>query len=126
MPKLTKAQCEELVDEIIGLQDAADRYKEIEKLLKENLGRFADNGVATNKGRAFVSISERVEVPVEVAREILGPVLAKKIIEIKESVINKRVEALVDTGDINDEQHRQMLELAKRKPITSLYIRPLK
>lgn len=126
MAKLTKAQCEQLVDEIIGLQEYVDRYKEIEKLLKENLSRFAEDGVATSKGRAFVSTSERVEIPVEVANKELGLEMAAKVMVIKRSVANKLVDAFTQAGEITQQQFERLMELAERKPVVSLYVRPLK
>lgn len=124
MPKLTKAQCELLVDEIIHLQEVVDRYKEIQNLLKENLPRFKDQAVATDKGRAFVVTSKRIVIPAEAADEVLGLDLASKV--IKRSVSNKQVEALVTTGDIQESSYAQLLARAEHKSVASLYVRPLK
>lgn len=125
MAKLTKAQCEQLVDEYLELQPHVERAKDIEKDLKANLGRFA-NGVRTEYGRAFVSVSERIEVPVEVANQVLGLEMGAKIMVVKRSVANKLLDAFHEAGEIGEREYARLMELAKRKPITSLYVRPLK
>jgi hypothetical protein len=125
MSKLTKVQCERLVDEIIDLQEQVDRYKEIQGLLKENLPRFKDQAVVTEKGRAFMTVSEQITIPPEAADEVLGPELASKVVVVKRSVSNKQVEAFLAAGDIEEVAHVQLLAQAKRKPRVSLYVRPL-
>lgn len=126
MARLTKSQVEQMVDELIHLQPLVERYKSLEKEVKAGLRQFKSQEVVAKQGRAFISISERISISPETARTVLDSELASKIIEIRESVPDKRVQALVDTEIISQEQYDKLLEQAKRTPVVSLYVRPLK
>jgi hypothetical protein len=124
--KVTKAETRRMAEELISLQAMAERYKALEKDLKEAMVTLQMNEVLVEgKGRVFVSVSERLSIAPELARDVLGA-LASKIIEVKESVSNKLLEALVKTGDIRAEQQEQLIAGAKKTDVTSLYVRPLK
>lgn len=126
MAKITKSQTRQLAEELLSIKSVADRYKEIEKELKERMVTLDMKEIEIpGQGRVFVSSSERVSVPPDLARDVLGAV-ANKIIEIKESVSNRLLSALVETGDISGDEHEQLLAGADRRAVTSLYVRPLK
>lgn len=126
MARVTKSQTEQLAEELISIKPIADRYKEIEKELKERMVTLKmDEIKVAGHGRVFISSSERISIAPDLARDVLGT-LANKIIEIKESVSNRLLQALVDTGDISGDEHEQLLAGAKKTNAVSLYVRPLK
>jgi len=126
MAKVTKSQVRQMAEELLSIKSVADRYKEIEKGLKSHMVDLDMKEIEIpGQGRVFVSESERVSVAPDLARDVLGAV-ANKIIEVKESVSNKLLEALVATGDISGDEHEQLMAGADKRAVTSLYVRPLK
>jgi polyhydroxyalkanoate synthesis regulator phasin len=126
MAKLNKSQARLMAEELLSLKPLADRYHELEKQLKEAMAELEMPEVEVKGvGRVFIAVSQRISVSPELARDVLGA-LANKIIEVKESVSNRLVDALVATGDISEDQHGQLVAGAKKTNVTSLYVRPLK
>jgi hypothetical protein len=126
MAKITKARTRQMAEELVTLQPMAERYKRLEKYLKAAMVTLEmDEIPVEGKGRVFISTSERISIAPDSARDILGSV-ANKIIEVRESVSNKLVDALVITGDINGDQYKQLKAGAKKTDVVSLYVRPLK
>lgn len=115
-----------MAEELLSIKSVADRYKEIETELKGAMVALDMKEIEIpGSGRVFVSVSERVRVSPDLARDVLGA-MANKIIEVKESVSNRLLSALVETGDISGDEHKQLLAGAKNREVTSLYVRPLK
>jgi hypothetical protein len=115
-----------MAEELLSLKSQADRYAYLEKCLKSAMVELEMGEIPVKgKGRVFISTSERVTFTPDLARDVLGA-LAEKVIETKESVSNKLVEALVKIGDIGEAEHEQLLAGAKKTPTVSLYVRPLK
>jgi hypothetical protein len=125
MAKITKSDLQEMAAELISLRDSVDRYKELEKLIKENLVRFKEQVITTDNGRVFLSQSTRVSVPVDLATDTLGYELAGKVTVVKKSVSNKLVDAFKEAGEISEEEYEHLMEFAEREEVTSLYVRPL-
>jgi hypothetical protein len=126
MGKPTKSQARQMAEELLSIKSVADRYVYLEKRLKPMMVDLEMPEIEiAGKGRVFVATSQRISVAPELARDVLGS-LANKIIEIRESVSNKLLEALVATGDIDGDQHSQLLTGAKKTDVVSLYVRPLK
>jgi hypothetical protein len=126
MGKPTKSQVKQMTEELLSIKSVADRYSYLEKRLKSSMLELGMAEIQVKgKGRVFISTSERVTFMPDLARDILGA-LAEKVIEVKESVSNKLVEALVKTGDIGQAEHEQLLAGAKKSDRVSLYVRPLK
>lgn len=126
MAKVTKTQTRQMAEELLSIKPLFDRYKYLEKRLKASMTDLdMDEIEIDGKGRVFISSSERVSVPPGLARDVLGA-LANKIIEIRESVSNRLLSALVATGDISGDEHEQLLAGAKKTDVMSLYVRPLK
>jgi len=115
-----------MAEELLSIQPIADRYKELEKELKEAMVELEMEEIdVAGQGRVFISRSERVSIAPDLARDVLGAV-ANKIIEVRESVSNRLLSALVETGDISGEENEQLLAGAKKRAVTNLYVRPLK
>jgi hypothetical protein len=126
MAKLTKSQVRQMAEELLSNKSVADRYAYLEKRVKAAMVELEMPEIEVKgKGRVFISTSERVNFTPDLARDVLGS-LAEKVIEIKESVSNKLVEALVKIGDIGQTEHEQLLAGAKKTDVISLYVRPLK
>lgn len=125
--KFTYKAVRGMVEELLALHSAVERYKELEGQIKEGLVALKFNEVEfEDKGRVFISISERVNVPLDVAIRELGQELADKVIVIKKSVSNEIVKAFVKAGEISEEQREKLLAGAEKTPVTNLYVRPLK
>jgi hypothetical protein len=124
--KLTVRYLRWMVDELLTIQAVAERYKQLEKDIKDGMVKLDQTEIETDKGRVFISQGERVTIPVEAANEVLGLDLAGKVIQIKKSVSNKLVDAFSEAGEIDGKAHARLLELADHKPVISLYVRPLK
>lgn len=115
-----------MTQELLNLQPIAERYKQLEKDLKAAMVALEMPEIKVpGQGRVFISISEQVSISPELARDVLGAI-ANKIIEVKESVSNRLLSALVATGDIDGDQHNQLLAGAEKTDKVSLYVRPLK
>jgi len=126
MAKNTKSRTKHMAEELLSIQPIADRYKELEKELKEAMVELEMEEIdVAGQGRVFISRSERVSIAPDLARDVLGAV-ANKIIEVRESVSNRLLSALVETGDISGEENEQLLAGAKKRAVTNLYVRPLK
>jgi Holliday junction resolvasome RuvABC endonuclease subunit len=123
--KVTKGQARQMAEELLAIKAVADRYSELEKQLKAAMCELKMQEIAVEgKGRVFIAVSERVTIAPDFARDVLGA-LANKLIEVKESVSNKLLEALVRTGDITGDQQEQLMAGAKKADVVSLYVRPL-
>lgn len=126
MARVTKAQTRQMAEELLSIKAIADRYKVLEGDLKTAMVTLKmDEIEIQGHGRVFVSTSQRLSIDPGLARDVLGAV-ANKIIEIKESVSNKLLEALVATRDISSGEYEQLLAGAKKTDVVSLYVRPLK
>jgi hypothetical protein len=126
MGKLTKSQVKQMAEELLSIKTVADRYSYLEKRLKSAMVELEIEEIPIkSKGRVFISTSERISIDPDLARDVLGAV-AGKIIEVKETVSNKLLEALVKMGDISGDQQEQLIAGAKKTGVTSLYVRPLK
>lgn len=124
--KLTKAETRAMAEELLTIKAMYDRYKELEKRLKEAMVTLEMEEIKVDgTGRVFISVSQRISIEPSLARDILGA-MANKIIEIRESVSNRLLQALVETGDIAKEEQGQLLAGAKKSNVVSLYVRPLK
>lgn len=126
---VSKKELTLLVSELLATKAIFDRFKKIEKRVKEGMVELElfgeENAIQVQAGRVFVTQSERVTIPAELAEEILGAD-AEKVIVIKRSVPNNRVEELTKAEVISEEHFQAMWNAAERKPVVSLYIRPLK
>lgn len=122
----TKARIEQMAEELLIIRPVFERYKELETKLKEAMAKSIwDNIEIAGEGRVFISESETVTIPVEVAREELQD-LANNVIVVKESVSKRLFDALAEAGMFQPEQVDAVLERSKRTPRISLYVRPLK
>lgn len=115
-----------MVEELLDLQAAVERHKELEALLKDGMQALKFTEITTDRGRVFISTPERVTVPVEVAVRELGEVLASKVIVVKKSVSNDIVKAFVKAGEISEAQRAALLAGSEKTPVVNLYVRPLK
>jgi hypothetical protein len=126
MGKPNKSQTFQMAEELLSIKTVADRYSYLEKRLKAAMVELEIEEIQVkSKGRVFISTSERVTFTPDLARDVLGS-LAEKVIEVKESVSNKLVDALVKIGDIGQAEHEQLLAGAQKSDRVSLYVRPLK
>lgn len=127
MAKTTVKQLKQMVEELLHLAPLYERYKELEKSVKTGLVEVKYKEMEVDgKGRVFISQTERVTVSPELAIDVLGETLANKIIVIKKSVPNDILKAFVKAGEISEPDRDKLLEQAKRSPVVSLYVRPLK
>jgi hypothetical protein len=125
MAKPNKSQTKQMAEELLSLKSQADRYAYLEKRLKSAMVELEmEEILIRGKGRVFISTSERVTFTPALARAVLGS-LAEKVIEVKESVKNDLVKALIKTGDISEEAFERLDEGAKKTPRVNLYVRPL-
>lgn len=124
--KVTAKSVRTMAEELIGLQAAVERYKELEALIKVGLQEIGFTEMVTDQGRVFVSVSERVTVSPELAREVLSEALARKVIQVKESVPNGLIKAFVQVGEISEAQRERLMAGADKTPVVSLHVRPLK
>ncbi len=125
MAKPTKAQTKQLAKELLNIRPIYKRYQEAEQELKRNMVTLGMEKIEVKGyGRVFITESETTTISPDLARSVLGD-LAVKVIEIKESVKNSLVAALVKTGDISPEAFEQLDKGAKKTPKISLYVRPL-
>lgn len=126
MARVTKGQARQMAEELLAIRPVAERYATLEKDLKDAMVALQMEEIAVpGQGRVFVSRMERMTIDPGLARDALGS-MANKVIEVKESVSNKLLEALVKTGDVDKEQYEQLAFAAKKTVIFNLYIRPLK
>lgn len=123
--KYTVGVVKQLVEELLSLKPMADRYKELEAQVKDGMQTIKWAEVESDKGRVFISESERITVTPEIAREILGTDFAAKIIQVKESVPNNLIKAFVEVGEINEKQRDELMSLAQRTQVVNLHVRPL-
>jgi hypothetical protein len=115
-----------LTGELLDLQAAVERYREVETLLKEGMQQINFGEIVTDRGRVFISVSERVLVTPALAREVLPGELAQKIIQVKENVPNDLIKAFVQVGEISEAQRERLMAGAEKTPVVSLHVRPLK
>lgn len=126
MARMTAARLKQMVDELLTIAPIYERYKQLEKEVKGGLVGLKYTEIdVPGKGRVFVTTSERVTVPVELAVDVLGHPLADKVIVVKRYVSNDILKAFVTAGEIDEAQREQLLDRAKKQAVTSLYVRPL-
>lgn len=126
MGRLTASQLRQMVEELLTLAPIYERYRELEKEVKAGLVRLSWNELdVPGKGRVFISQSERVTISPELAIEVLGEEMARRVTVIKKSVPNSVIKAFVEAGEISEEERRRLLEQADKSPIINLYVRPL-
>lgn len=123
--KTTAKSLRALTEELLDLQAAVERYRELEALLKDGLQELGYTEMVTDRGRVFISISERVTVSPALARDVLGP-LAEKVIVKKESVPNDVLKGFVKAGLISKPDRERLLFEAEKTQVVSLHVRPLK
>lgn len=127
MAKPTVAQTKQMVEELLNLRSAYERYQKLEKQVKHNLVMLKYNEInVPGQGRVFISESERVTIPVQVALDILGQDLAGKIIQVKKSVSKRLFDAFVEAGEIDPATANAVMDRSEHKNNVSLYVRPLK
>lgn len=127
MPRrYTKAKTRQMIQELLSLQPAVERYRCLEQEVKAALIALKRDEMTVEAGRVFVTSSERMSLSPAVAKKILSTALADKIIKITEVVSNPLLTALHEMGDISDEQMNDLREQAEKKQIVSLHVRPLK
>lgn len=126
MARTTISQLRQMVEELLSLAPLAERYRELEKAVKAGLVevKYKDLDIP-GKGRVFISQSERVTISPELAIEVLGEEMARRVTVIKKSVPNSVIKAFVEAGEISEEERRRLLEQADKSPIINLYVRPL-
>lgn len=125
MAKWTKAQTRQLAEELLNIRSIYERYQAAEKELKIAMVQLKMDEISIDgRGRVFISESETTTIEPDLAWSVLGD-LAVKVIEIKESVSNRLISALVATGDISPEAYERLDAGAKKTPRVSLYVRPL-
>lgn len=123
--KYTAGVVKQLVEELLNLKPMADRYKELETQVKDGMQAIKWHEVESDKGRVFISESERITVTPEMVREILGTDFAAKVIQVKESVPNNLIKAFVEVGEIDEKQRDELMKLAQRTQVVNLHVRPL-
>ena len=127
--KLTKKELNLMVSELLAIKPIFDRFRELEKQVKRGMVDLEligdENAIEAQGGRVFITTSERVSISPELAERVLAGD-AERVIVVKRSVPNTRVEELVKAGIISDEAFEAMWSAAERKPVVNLYIRPLK
>lgn len=126
MAKPTKAQTRQLAEELLNIRCIYERYRAVEKQLKAAMVELGLEEIKIqHSGRVFISTSEVTSIDPDFARDMLGT-LANKIIVVSESVSNRLLDALVETGDIDADHEAQLMAGAKKTSRISLYVRPLK
>lgn len=124
--KMTAKGLQALTEELLGLQAAVERYKELEALIKDGLQEIGFTEMVTDRGRVLISVSERVTVSPELATLELGPALARKVIVTKLSVPNDILKAFIKAGEISEAQREALWAKAEKAAVVSLHVRPLK
>jgi hypothetical protein len=123
--KPTVSALRQMVEELLGLHAAVERYGELESAIKSGMLDLKYKEITTAKGRVFISVSERVAVSPDLAREVLKSG-ALRIIRTKEYVPNELIKAFCEVGDITEAQRAALLAGAQKTPVTALHVRPLK
>ena len=127
MSKVTVKQLKKDAAELLRLQPMIQRYRELEQMLKDGMIALGHTQIEiTGQGRVFVSVSKRETVSPELVRELLGEQMASKIIQRKETVPNRLIEAFVEVGDIEKAERDRLMAEAERREVVNLYVRPLK
>lgn len=127
MPRrYTKAKTKQVIQELLTLQPAMERYRHLEQEVKTALTALKQDEMTVEAGRVFISASERMTLDPSVARVVLGPDLAQKVIKVTETISNPLLKALYEMGDISDDQMDDLRNQAEKKQIISLHVRPLK
>lgn len=126
MAKVTKTQTRQMAKELLELRRAVERYQELEKSIKRAMKRLKMDAITTDQGRVFITVSEKMTLEADAAREVLGNKLAEKVIKVTESVSNPLLKALHEMGDISEEKLSQLRERSQKSEVVSLYVRPLK
>ena len=121
--RISKPQARQMAEELLALKPMVERYRELEKALKQALPALDMTEVETAKGRVFISISERRFVDPALAQRTLGDALAEKVVQIKRSVSLKLLDAFVEVGDISPETYAELVET---RQTVALHIRPLR
>lgn len=125
--RVTVSQTKQMVEELLNLRAAYERYQELETQVKANMVQLKYKEIdVPGLGRVFIAQSERITVSPDMARDELGEMLAKKLIRIKEYVPNQLIKAFFEVGDISEAQREKLLARAEKTPVVSLYVRPLK
>lgn len=123
---VTREQLHQMAEELLSLEPLRKRYDKIKDQVKAGLQQFKLSQYEIDGlGTVEIQGSERITVTPDLARKILGD-LAKKIIQVEESVSNDLVKACVKMGDITEEQRQALLDGAEKTPIASLYVKPVK
>lgn len=126
MAKPTKTQLNQMVDELLTIAAIYDRYRLLEKQVKEGMDTLDLTEIeVAGKGRVFISESVRTTIPVEVAVDVLGQKLARKITQVKRSISKRLFDAFCEAGEIEDALQEAVLERSEHRRAVSLYVRPL-
>lgn len=126
MGRVTVKKLKRQATELLKLQPLFEEYQRLQGELKAGLVKIGYKELEVDEGRVFIAQSERVTVSPELAREVLSPLLAEKVIRTTETVPNQLLKAMVEIGDISEAERDKLLQGATRSEVVNLYIRPLK
>lgn len=123
---VTREQLHQMAEELLSLDPLRKRYDRLKEQVKAGLQQFKlDQYEIDGMGAVEIQKSERVAVTPELARQVLGE-MAKKVIQVEESVSNDLIKACVKMGDITEEQRQALLDGTEKTPVASLYVKPVK
>lgn len=126
MPKSTKTNVKQMVEELLAIQTVVERYHHLQKNIKAAMEQLNLNEVEVDAGRVVISTAERMTIDPTIARRVLGDALANKVIKVKEVVSSRFVKAFAEVGDISEAQLYDLQGRAEKKTVVRLHIRPLK
>lgn len=126
MANVTKTQLKQMTEELLTIQPVVERSRHLETEIKNAMRRLDMDEVEVEKGRVFISASDRMTVVPKLARDVLGLDLASKVIKVKESVSNILVKAFFEAGEITSAQMAELREKAQKTTVVNLHVRPLK
>lgn len=121
MASVTAKALQRKVRDYLGLYGAIKRAEKLKAEIKAEMEQLGFSEVAVDgHGRVELSPSTRTIVPADLARQVLGRKLARKV--ITESVSNDVIKALVTLGEISKEQRQQLRAGAEQTPAASLKV----
>jgi len=125
MGRLTKKQLEKQAWELLALRPSVERYEQLQRELKQGMHQLGVEEIESDQGRVFISVAERTSFDPIVTRAALGDDLADKVTKIKMSVCNKLIAALFEVGDISSAEMATLMDVADKREVIALHIRPL-
>lgn len=124
--KITKSQALQMAEELVTLQPMVERYKVLEAELKTTMQHLELDGIETRTGRIKMSVTERMTISPATARHVLGEEMARKVIQVKETVSSRLLKTFHEVGDVTAGQMDDLNGQAKKSTVIRLHIRPLK